>query len=885
MTSKIRTCIRTTILKVRHDDEDLVNSLNATAEAIGKKAAIMRDFLVACRGEEYWDGTDTVTQNQVEVSQLRYCKSDPAALRPLLRQFYDLCMTSDHNVVISYVSPMYKSDSRIALATRKNKKTGLPNAVDPGKLLARQLLEMGVFPIVADDLPASGMVRAAWIEAFTTIRSWHEADIRYRDETLKLQNRLTELETQAAALPEEFGRLFWDLLLAADQGGRKIDRFFTRRWATIRRGLLTGLGLRQGEAEFFEPFRDLWEEKDYLLIYLEIEGIKHQLTERQVGAKMPSFDDHVTILLSVSGTNTVPVNLESHQNAVVGTLELIDHDQPDETKDLSFRCYPSRYFRRLDLKTAAKGGTSVATASYQKGNIDKIPVSAEIKEPRLRRRGSQWYIDFIQNVAVAPATERGNDMSSLFKQLGYFISTKSDLPAGQVEPGLRILSIDLGINPVLAYSVYYLGKSRLGDDSLAVPEIGWANPQGRGLLGETKSLGYHESIVAFRRRLQPLKVVIRFRGRLLNKPDEPMDQRYIDSVIRAFGLLGWEYTTDLATLKQVLFDEMVTMRRRYRSLANSTERRTGISREQFEWTAAIGEFIQLLKTWEYNGPKKVKDETVAVNPPGKDRPFSNYYNYMNNLKKDVIRKVAAEIRKLALLHRVDAVLVEDLEYFTQSIRNEKGTNSLLALWAPNTILKWIENALEPHGIVVLRVDPRQTSRIDPRTGEFGFNDFKAAKEVLLVERDGQLEMLNADLAAADNLQRRFWSRNSDIYRLDCYPDAQGAVPVLGDTTSASYIRTTRYFEAEVGSKYARITEGRLEPLTAKEYKKAVKDAESKKSERYYRHEGRWLPFEEHVKAIESLFDRLAADPPDSEIVQRFVGRVKAFRGRKTRVNT
>ena len=45
-------------------------------------------------------------------------------------------------------------------------------------------------------------------------------------------------------------------------------------------------------------------------------------------------------------------------------------------------------------------------------------------------------------------------------------------------------------------------------------------------------------------------------------------------------------------------------------------------------------------------------------------------------------------------------------------------------------------------------------------------DFKAAKEVLLVERDGQLELLNSDIAAANNLQRRFWSRNSDIYRLD-----------------------------------------------------------------------------------------------------------------------
>src|SRR3954469_8596938 len=83
MTSKVRTCIRTTILKVRHDNEDLVNSLNATADAIGRKPAAMREFLIACRGEEYWDGVDTVTRVQVEGRQLRYCKSDPAAIRPL----------------------------------------------------------------------------------------------------------------------------------------------------------------------------------------------------------------------------------------------------------------------------------------------------------------------------------------------------------------------------------------------------------------------------------------------------------------------------------------------------------------------------------------------------------------------------------------------------------------------------------------------------------------------------------------------------------------------------------------------------------------------------------------------------------------------------------
>jgi IS605 OrfB family transposase len=871
---KPRTCIRTSAVKIRPDDALLMADLATTTTTVGEKALVLMDFLIVSRGEPYQDRDRLVTQEEVLERQARYAKSNnPAMMSPLFREFFDAVMSNDHNVVISYMSPLYKPDSQIGLKTRVSRKTGQVNEVEPGKLLCRKLLDLGIFPIVTDDLPGIGFYRSAWINAFTAVRSWYQADKAFQEESAKLRAKLDRLDLLIAELSPEYREIGAQFIADMDSVGRRLDSQFAKRWKIIRRALLSGRGSRQGEPEFFEPSRGLWDERDRLSVFIEAESLRRRLSRRPAGTRFPSFEaSKVPILLCVSRSNTVPVSLGSYKGAVTGEVVLIDSDDPAATRKHRFSCYRSQYFEELDIVTHAKGGTMVATVRYRKGNRDHVPVTAEIKEPRICRRLGGWYLDLIQGVAVSPATDLLADPKEAFRQIGYFINPKSPVAASEVRHGTRALSVDLGLNPALAFAVYELGQDRTNVDSLEVPGIGWANLQATGKLGGIRDEGYREQIWRFRRRMRVIKQIIRFRGKLVNgaSPDE-LNSRYLDSVLASFSQMEWDYESSPGLLKRMLLDEMIAIRGRYGELHDSTVRRTGIMSEQFDWAAAVREYIQTMKTWRYNGPK-----TDPASRPDTTGDFARYYRYGAGLRKDVIRKVAAEIRRLAVQHRADVVLVEDLEYFQMSVQYEKKLNSLLSLWSAQTILRWIRNAVEPHGIGVIGIDPRQTSRIDPRTGEFGFYEPVADKSVLLVDRDGDLEILDSDVAAAQNLQRRFWSRNGEIYTLECHQTLDGAVPVLGK-------QAARYFAAHQGSAAGHIVGAAFVPLSGMRHARMLEEAAREfDSKRYYRHGDRWLDRDTHLGHIRDLFARLSSQASLDERELRFIHRVNEIEDKELR---
>lgn len=875
-----RTCVRTSSVKLRLDDPAVRADLNATADALSARTAALVDFLIACRGEAYWDGERGVAEVEVLERQTAYLKGmNPYRGRLMLRAFFDVAMNADHNVAISYMSPMYKSDSKIGLATRVSRKTGLINEVDDGKALCRTMLDAGILPIVPDDMPHRGFQLSAWIDAFTSIRAWHQADLAYRAATAALASRLADLEGQIAGWEPEARELAASFPAAMAADGRRLDHRLATRWRKIRRSLLSGRGVREGEPELFEPFRPLWEGRDQLRIVLEVEKLRHQLASRRSGARLPRRKDGgATILLSVSRTNTVPVRLSCQRGEVQASVPLLAADQPGEAREHFLNCLRSRYFENLEIETIARGATTVATLRYTKGNRDHVPVTAEVKEPRLRRKNGDWYLDLIQSVRVVPATPLNEDPREAFRQANYFLNPSSPVGAADVRVGLRALSVDLGINPALAFAVYELARGQANVDSIEVPGIGWANRRAVGIRGGTRDLEHHHAIATLRRRTEPLKSVIRFRGRILNGDDiASLHPRYLDSVLRSFGQLGIPYEADPVLLKRTLLDLLSQMRQSYDALKKSTVRRVGLMREQFEWAGAVRDWITVQKTWMYNGPNRANRPRHAIAAGD----FARSYRYGVNLRRDVIRRVAAEVRRLAFEHRADIVLVEDLEYFSRSVAQEKGVNSLLALWSPQSILDWIKNALQPHGIAILRIDPRHTSRIDPCTGEFGFYDFAADKSALLVERDGRAEILDADIAAACNLQRRFWRRNDELYRLEAIPDDQGAVPTLGKQVS-------RYFQSQVGAATARITGDQLERLTPAHHRAALAAAQAEHDpEKYYRDHGRWIDRDSHIKRLEGIFERFATtvQASSSDRDRRYVQRVNSLRARELRAGT
>lgn len=916
-------CIRTTSVKIRDGDPSLLADLNATHAAVSQKAVQFMRFLLAARGEPYWDGKRLVPIEEIVAAQAVYLRGiNPVIGAALLRRFYEAAVGTDaavddaptrkgkrrkkntslstpvpdeasdqkaapstapYKIAISYVSPMYKPDSAIGTATRKNFKTGLINPVEPGKALCRELLDAGIFPVVADDLPNGAFQKAAWITAFKAIRSWHEANKAFVKTTRSLENSLAELVERLASVPASVALLGEQFLQAARDSGRRLDRKFAKRWQrAIRKALLTGVGLRQGEAEFFEPFRELWEDRDHVSSLLRIEGLRHRLQGRTATAATPLIDPAtIPLLTCVSASNTIPISLASRRGAVVGHVVLINAEDPSTTHRHSFECLPSRYFVDLVLETHAKDKTLVATARYHKGNKDRVPVVAEIKEPRISRRGDSWYIDLIQSVEVR--RRDGSpfvDARDAFSQLGYFTGSEKSVASTAIRPGLRVLSIDLNISPPIAFACYEFGQRRANRESLEATGLGWANLIAKGKRGDTGHRQQCGEIRQFRRRLITLQGLIRFRSRLLNGFD-PVDAhpRYIDSVLETFKQLGLPYDSNAVALKDVILTRMSTLKATYRDLKmrDTPDRKIGLSVEQFEWAGAIGDYIRMLKTWNHGGLKREDRPSGSI-----EGECRSYYQYMGNVKKDLVRKLGAEVRRLCNEHSADVVLLEDLEFFRMSVEYEKGTNSLLSLWSPMTILGWIENAIQPHGVCVRKIDPRHTSRIDPATGEFGFYEYRADKRGLVVERKGKFHLLDADIAAADNLQRRFWLRQEEIYRLECYPvgDDIRVVPIIGK-------RAASYLKSHHGSATGHILHDRFVPTSADEHRRILEAASDGESgddtedgtvgrTKYYRHGDSWMKAEDHRLHLNGIFERFAAQASLGAMERAYVDRVKGL---------
>lgn len=892
--SKSRTCLRTKDVKLVAGDESLARDLAATSRAIGMRAEALFRFLLACRGEAYREGETDVPAALALAARGDYLKGRSAAeWGPKLRAFYDAVLKQPHNVVISYVSPIYRTNSEIGQKTRLNRKTGLPNDVDPGKTIARELHAAGIFPILLDDLPHASYWRAAWTSAFEAAKMHAAAEALYRAETDRLAKRYADAEEVVAALPVPALAIWPQFVETAEKMGRRIDRRLTERWTGIRRRLLAGRP-RDGEAELFDSVRPLWEGKrDLLGPFLRREAARISLANRPPTSRIPARDwNHHKIPLSVNGSNTVPVRLGSRDGAVEGEVLLIDADDPTQTRWRRINCMRSGYFLGLQMETVRQGATQVVVARYRRGRRvvkDQTRVHAVIKEPYLLPRGNDWHLYLVQNVVIEPRPDSLGASGKLWDQLGYFVAESPKIEAADVQHGMRALSVDLGVRPAIAWSLYELGEETTHPDDVAASGIGWANRCEVGIDGGIRSEDHASEINQLRARMGPLKSIIRFRGALLRGEDPAtMHPRRIAACLRDFAAIGIRYTVDPVELRSWIWAEMCAVHSRFQRARSSEVRRAGVLTEAFAMAGLIRDYIALRKTWALNGPLRA-DRRL----PQLDLNWgADLWRYYRNLKKDIIRKVASRIRRIAVECQADVVLVEDLKYFQQSVRQEKGTNSLLALWSAAEILDKIEQALEPHGIAMIRVDPRGTSRIDPRTGRYGYYDYRADKSVLVVDRDGVPEIIDADIAAAMNLQRRFWGRNSEVYRLDAVPDDTGAVLMAsaaedtedGDTSVVGKPigkRLVRFLRTQTGTTCARIEGKTLVACTPAARKKALSAALSRSDmDRYYCHADGWVPWEEHKRRLDALCGRLADQASESDRVRRYLARVKSVQARE-----
>lgn len=225
---------------------------------------------------------------------------------------------------------------------------------------------------------------------------------------------------------------------------------------------------------------------------------------------------------------------------------------------------------------------------------------------------------------------------------------------------------------------------------------------------------------------------------------------------------------------------------------------------------------RLLMSWSLRGRKYKKTNRLDYEKRGTFA--SHLLQHINNLKEDRIKSGTDLIIQAArgyvpcedggwrkAKHEpCHVILFEDLARYRFRIDRPRRENAQLMKWNHREILKTAEMQAELYGITVEKVNAGFTSRYDAKTGAPGVrcrrlkeDDFEngvvkdfirdslkglenvdnlkpdmlvpweGGEEFVTLLPDSETNTVHADINAAQNLQRRFWTRYADAYRLPC----------------------------------------------------------------------------------------------------------------------
>ncbi len=428
---------------------------------------------------------------------------------------------------------------------------------------------------------------------------------------------------------------------------------------------------------------------------------------------------------------------------------------------------------------------------------------------------------------------------------------KASKHRNELAPGLRILSVDLGLRSLAACSVFELVKGRpdkgmafLADADLEL----WARHERSFVL---KLAGEDETVEmkrARRRVMQELGELRRDSRRLKDLlrllPLETREERQqaVDDLVAANSSTSpagvpTESSTDLATLRDALGSDhqswQAIVKDAHRIAENNLAVRVG--RWRRETRARPGssdehktrrDYVGGKSTWSIDYLEKLRRFLLGWSLRGRDYSQVNRANreargvfasrlllHINKLKEDRL-KAGADLLVQAARGYLPAIgkgwreafspcrviLFEDLARYRFQTDRPRRENSTLMRWCHRELVRAAEMQAELYGIGIDSVGPGFTSRFHARSGAPGVrlrsvtsDDLQSPflveqlKEVAdriglplrpgivlpwdggelfgTVNADGLSLTIHADINAAQNLQRRFWTRHHDVYRL------------------------------------------------------------------------------------------------------------------------
>jgi IS605 OrfB family transposase len=638
-----------------------------------------------------------------------------------LPQLYQAIL--DTSRVRGYMTPLSDICSRTGSFTRKNPRTGACNEAEPGKALCRFLLQEQVLPFRFQTSLPRHFDYSAWEMATSHIRSWAEVNAatqeNYAQEVKKLEV-LQPLPTWVALYES------WKASTGLGDSS-ELSREIVINERFVFKFKKFGFDVFYA-AEALRAARVINSDPNFWL-KLFLWDVQRQRLERLRESACFCFPDIDASTRAMSlGHNYVPYELAYDGRS----FQLVTHLLADSGTPVRVTLcgLDSAYFRDLEVTPSIHG---TYFFHYKRGNNSDLPESVEavLKEPRICKTDRDFYL-------LLPLTLTQSVQPAALTLASYHFKGQGDIK------GLRTLSVDLGIHPILSMVVSENLGSGKHRDLLSFAE------------GQAADAAYSSKIRILQRYMKAVGNVIKY-YHFVGKNLYDRARTCFLRTFRHLGLGAEAFEMSRTDIRVLILRHLRECRQQYRFLRRPDlhrQRQCHLSQEMFEWIDLTRTWTSVCQRWHYLG-------LPPLAPFERRDGFEKVFRYYAHLKRDCVKKIAQRVVYLARKHLASAVLLEDLEFFRMSVAHDRFKNALLHVWSAASIRQWMEHFAQQYGLRVFLIDPRHSSQLDPLTGEFGYRD-EDDKSRLHVLRGDTLFTLDADQAAAANLARRFHSRYADV---------------------------------------------------------------------------------------------------------------------------
>ncbi len=176
------------------------------------------------------------------------------------------------------------------------------------------------------------------------------------------------------------------------------------------------------------------------------------------------------------------------------------------------------------------------------------------------------------------------------------------------------------------------------------------------------------------------------------------------------------------------------------------------------WVDALYRFVDANKAFFNFGSYYDMATKTRVHGTGKNF-CSNYWDQINNLNDDMLKKFAFALLPVVKKHGVSVLVVEKLDSMLGDSSRIAQENRNYNLWPVGQLKTFLESRLTPFNVAFIEVDERNTSQVCD--GEWVYRN---ANDVYYF-KNGKLNTVHADENAASNIVDRALSKHTNLFSL------------------------------------------------------------------------------------------------------------------------